>query len=85
MVEKQSMHPCQKAVIDSFELHKKHANLLENPSTTKEDLKRWGEEFLIKQEQIKQIAIANTCQDMNPEWLTPEFQKEAQAMIDAGF
>ena len=79
------MYPCQKAIIDIFELYKKNANLLKNPSTTKEDLKRWGEEFLIKQEQIKQIAIANTCNDMNPQWFTSEFQKEAQAMIDAGF
>jgi len=85
IIEKQSMHPCQKVLIDDFELLKKNARLASSPNTSQEDSDKWGEEFLEKIQQFQQIAIENNCQDMDPEWYTEEFKKKFQLLLDEGF
>jgi len=85
IIEKQSMHPCQKVLIDDFELLKENARLLSSPNTSQEDSDKWGEEFSEKMEQHRQIVIENNCQDGDPEWFTEEFKKKFQLLLDEGF
>lgn len=94
-VTESSEHPCQKLAIDNFELYKKNANLIQNPSITKEQLMQWAEEFEKKEQQLKADVIVHDCMDAKAaasgvfvpkgDWYTFEFEKELQQMLDGGF
>ena len=84
-LEKQRMHPCQKAVIDKFELYKWNANLIITSDSSKEDIIKWGEEYNKRKHQIKQSAIDNNCEYTMDEWITEEFKTSTRILLDKGF
>jgi len=83
-LEKQLIHPCQKAATDDFELYKENANLLISSDLSKESLINWQEEFHKKDQQIKQSLVDNNCENTMHEWATEEFEASYRMLLGKG-
>jgi len=84
-LEKQLMHPCQKAAIDDFELYKENANLLMSFNLSKEGLINWQEELHKRDQQIKHSLVDNNCENTMHEWATEEFEASYRILLERGF
>jgi len=94
IIKEESMNPCQKAVIGTFQLAKKNAHFASS-SYTQEDLKKWQIEYEATEKRIKHIIENGNCIDKEAskggafvpigDWYTPEFQQKMQMVLDAGF
>jgi len=84
-LKKQTIHPCQKATIDNFELYKDNANLSITPNLSKEDKINWEKEFYQRDQQIKHSVIDNNCKDTMHEWVTEEFKESVKILLEKGF
>lgn len=85
IIKKESIRPCQKAIISDFELYKKNAKFFSS-SFTEDDLEEWKNEFTIKEKNIKQLILDNDCEkNPNPDWYDGKFKQDLQNMLDAGF
>ena len=81
----ETRHPCQKAIIDDFQLAKKNAHFASSPYT-EENLEEWKIEYAATERNIKKLVLDNNCgANLNPDWFDDKFKQEYQAMIDAGF
>lgn len=78
VVRHESMHPCQKATIDHFNMMKRNANSITGPSITEEEWEKYEEE-------LKRIENQYRCGNLDSEWWTPEFQEKMLDMLDEGF
>jgi len=85
IVRHESLHPCQKAAIDHFNVYKKNAQLLNDPNVTMEEYEEFAEEWEKIDEENKRTATTYRCDIIDPEWWTPEFQDRLQKMFDEGY
>lgn len=85
VVRHESMHPCQKATVDHFNVYKKNSQLLSDPNVTIEEYEEFAEEWKKYEQELKRIDIQYRCGDLSSEWWTPEFEEKMQDMLDEGF
>lgn len=78
-------HPCQKAALDHFNMYKDGANIIEFYGFESEEYKKYWKEFQSRDKSTKNLFEANNCESTYSQWVTPEFQKEMQALLDEGF
>lgn len=84
-IKQQSIHPCQRVIIDNFEIHKESANIRSFYGIGDERFDEKEKEWKIKLEQNQKISIENNCQNPPFEWITEEFMLEMKILWDEGF
>jgi len=85
IITQQTMHPCQRTTIDTFEIHKENANLRSLYGIGDKRFDEKIKELVIKQEYTYQIMIENNCENTQIEWLTEEFIIKMKLLLDEEF
>jgi len=81
----ETLHPCQIAALEEFNMYKDNAQYRSDPNSTAEDFEEYSKELLMRSESNKKLFEENNCTTIQPEWYTPEFKNEMQALLDEGF
>jgi len=85
VVRHESMHPCQKATIDFFNIMQKNSQLLNDPNVSMEEYEEFTEEWEKFEKEVTITENQYRCGNLDPEWWTLEFQEKMQDMLDEGF
>ena len=78
-------HPCQKAALDHFNMYKEGANILGTYGVQSEEYEKYWKEFQSLDKSNKNLFEVNNCESTYSQWVTPEFKKEMQSLLDEGF
>ena len=81
-VRKSSMHPCQKTVMDQYELYRQ--DLRTRYSLSADDLESW-DNFLSDRMKYFSNILEQDCQGNLGEWLTDEYQMKMKKIDSAEF
>ncbi len=77
-----SLHPCQKTVMDQYELYRQ--DLRTRHSLSADDLKSWNN-FLSDRMKYFSNTFEQNCQENLGEWLTDEYEMKMKKIGSAGF
>ena len=81
-IRKSSLHPCQKTVMDQYELYRQ--DLRTRYSLSTEDLESWNN-FLSDRMKYFSSILERDCQENIGDWLTYEYDMKINKIRNAGF
>jgi len=82
IIQESSLHPCQKTVMDQYELYRR--DLKTSYSLSTEDLESWNN-FLSDRMKYFSNILEQDCQENIGEWLTDEYKIKMKKIISGGF